>query len=135
MISNIIHRASAVVIAIAAIMAAGCGSHGTKLEFKGGELYYLPPVNAEEANKLGKFFIDDGFFDGNMKTVQLRKEGSTYEVRMVVKKGIEQDQEFVNIFKIYVSNISKVVFNGSKVDIHLCDEHLVTLKTIVSVDN
>lgn len=77
--------------------------------------------------------VSNEFFDGNEKTVQLNKNGSTYEFRMVIKKGIENDQEFINIFKQFAEELSVNVFEGSQTDIHLYDEYLKTLRVVVAI--
>tara|TARA_B100001250_G_C19140289_1_gene503515 strand:+ start:36 stop:419 length:384 start_codon:yes stop_codon:yes gene_type:complete len=116
-----------------ALFFTSCEGYGELLEFNGGELYYTSNVTLAEANKLGKYCVKEGFFDGNEKTIQLDKEGSTYLFRMVVKKGIENDQEFINIAKVTAAELSQNVFNGKQVDIHLCDENLKTLRVVVSL--
>ena len=83
----------------------GCGDHGTLLEFNGGELYYTPSVSEREAYRLGEYLVDSEFFNGELKTVQLDKTGNTYNFRMVIKKGIEKDEENIEIFKIFCYGI------------------------------
>lgn len=68
------------------------------------------------------------FADGSEKTVQINKSNNTYEFRLVVKKGIEQDQEYIDMFKVFAADLSTDVFNGEQVDVHLCDEYLNTLR-------
>ena len=46
---------------------------------------------------------------------------------MVVKQGIEQDQENRNLGKLLAAAISEICFNGAQVDTHFCDENLETL--------
>jgi hypothetical protein len=81
----------------------------------------------DEVNKLGEYLVDSGFADGETKSVQLNKSGKTYEFRMVVKKGIEQDQEYKNLGKMLGAEISADVFGGAQVDTHFCDENFKTL--------
>jgi hypothetical protein len=49
---------------------------------------------------------------------------------MVVKKGIEQDQEYAELGKSYAAQISTEIFNGKQVDVHFCDENLETLRVL-----
>ena len=49
--------------------------------------------------------VDSEFFNGELKTVQLDKTGNTYNFRMVIKKGIEKDEENIEIFKIFCYGI------------------------------
>ena len=115
-----------------ALFFISCEGYGELLEFNGGELYYTSNVTLAEANKLGKYCVQEQLFNGNRKTVQLDKEGSTYLFRIVVKKGLENDQEYINIAKATAAQLSREVFNGQQVDIHLCDENLKTLRVVVN---
>ena len=108
-----------------------CGNYGTLLEVNGAELYYTSSISEREAYRLGEFLVDNEFFDGEGKTVQINKSGNTYEFRMVVKKGIEKDEEFIQVFKNLSAVLSEDVFDGYSVDIHLCDEYLNTLRVVV----
>ena len=115
-------------------VVSGCSlTWGKRLEFNGGELYYTSSVTMEEANRLGDYLVEAGFFDGNEKTVQLTKAGSTYEFRMVIKKGLDEDEEYIAIAKIFAEELSRDVFNGDQVDIHFCDDQLKTLRVIVAL--
>ena len=111
----------------------GCGDHGTLLEFNGGELYYTSVVSEREAYRLGEFLVDSEFFDGELKTVQIDKTGNTYEFKMVIKKGIDKDEEFIQIAKIFSNKLSENVFDGYDVDIHMCDEYLNTIRVVVAL--
>lgn len=106
-------------------------SYGTELTFNGGQLFYTSSVTEAEAKKLGQYLVENGFFDGNLKTVQINKSGNTYEFRMVVKKGIEQDESMVLAAKMLAIELSESVFNNAPVDIHFCDERLETIRVIV----
>lgn len=124
---------SASLILISLQIMTGCGqSYGKMLEFNGGDLYYTGGINEDEANKLGQYLVTEKFYDGNEKTVQIRKNGNTYEFRMVIKKGLDNDQEFIQIVKQFAKEISANVFEGNHVDVHLCDRHLKTLRVVVA---
>jgi hypothetical protein len=109
----------------------GCSNYGEKLIFNGGELYYTSAVTINEAQRLGNYLVNSKYYDGNNKTVQLNKENGTYEVRLVIKKGLENDQEVVSLMKTFARDISIEVFGGASVDIHLCDNQLNTLRVVV----
>lgn len=98
--------------------------------FNGVQLFYTSAITEAEADSLGNFLISSEFADGDEKTIQLNKTGNTYEFRMVVKKGIEQDQEYTELGKALASEISEGVFNGQQVDVHYCDENLNTLRVL-----
>jgi hypothetical protein len=103
---------------------------GKQINKNGLQLFYTDKITEEEANRMVNFLIESEFVDGEKKTIQLNKNGKTYEFRLVVKKGIEQDQEYIELSKIFTLELSKFVFNNSPVDIHMCDELLNTIRVI-----
>ena len=108
----------------------GCSNYGKEKTFNGTQLFYTSSVTENEVNRLGQYLIDEGFADGDYKSVQLNKTGNTYEFRMVVKKGLENDQQYREIFRYFTAELSEYVFNGANVDIHLCDDSLKTLTVV-----
>lgn len=111
-----------------------CSSgYGKEKKFNGVQLFYTSKVTEAQADKLGNYLISGGFANGEKKTVQITKTGNTYEFRMVVKKGIEKDEEYTKLFKSYARELSQNVFNGERVEIHLCDDKLKTLKVIIPI--
>lgn len=112
----------------ALFLLAGCTNYGTEKTFNGVQLYYTSDVTEAQADALGDYLIKSEFANGEAKTIQLARQGNTYEFRMVVKKGIENDAEYAEAFKIFAKDISDNVFNGSQVDLHACDENLETLR-------
>jgi hypothetical protein len=117
-------------VGVLSITLSGCNQYGTKLKFNGGDLFYTKNVTAAEANKLGNYLVQDGFYSGNEISVQLDKSGSTYLFRMVIKEGYDQKQEYIDLMKEYSKQLSKDVFNGAAVEMHMCDKHLKTLKVV-----
>lgn len=113
-----------------AVFMAGCANYGKEKNFDGIQLFYTKAVTESEVDKLGRYLISSGATDGTKKTIQLNKNGNTYEFRMVVKKGLEQDQEYRNLFRLMTLEISQEVFDGKNVDIHLCDDKLETLSVV-----
>jgi len=102
-------------------------------EFKninGVELYFTSNISEDEVKKMCEYLLESGFADGERKTVQLDRNGNTYEFRMVVKKGIEQDDEYINLGKQMAAEISGHVLDNKQVDIHFCDEKLITLRVL-----
>lgn len=118
------------VLAILLAFGLACNQYGEKLEFNGGELYYTKNVTEAEAKKLGEYLVKEEFYDGKEKTVQLDKEGGTYQFRMVVVEDKRNDESTLEIFKTFASQISKDVFNDAPVEVHVCDENLKTLKVV-----
>lgn len=119
------------------LLLLGCSAEdfGTKLNFgDNNELYYTDIVKVSEAQALGDYLINEGFFkeDDNERSVQLDKTGTTYEFRMVIKKGLEQDDDTISLMKIFTKELSEHVFDGAIVDIHLCDDTFETLRVVVA---
>lgn len=114
----------------------GCGmfsEHGTKLNFGAGELYYKDGITAEEADKLGKYLLVQGFFDDeNPKSAQITKRNDTYVFRMVTQDDYIKDASFERTIRFASMDFSADVFNGAKVDVELTDDQLVTQKTVTS---
>ena len=126
---------SILIITMLSTFLSSCSSkYGKEKNFNGVQLFYTSKVTEAQADKLGKYLISGGFADGEKKTVQITKTGNTFEFRMVVKKGIDRDEEFTQIFKSYASELSKNVFDDEPVEIHLCDENLKTLRVVVPLD-
>ncbi|MEY2558739.1 MAG: hypothetical protein QOE34_2164 [Verrucomicrobiota bacterium] len=122
--------AAVVLIGVALLRIASCNNYGKKLTFNGGDLYYTSHVTEAEAKKLGDYLVKGEFFNGTPKTVQLNKTGDTYEFRAVVKKDTEKSASTVETFTLVAKTLSDDVFNHSKVVVHLCDDHLKTLRVV-----
>jgi hypothetical protein len=117
-------------IAAVTFTIQSCSKHGNELSFNKGELYYTESVQKSDAQKLGSYLQNEGFFNGEKRIVQLNREGKLWEFRMVVKKGTETDDEYINLFGFFSLQLSKAVFDNQPVDIHLCNDKLETLKVI-----
>jgi hypothetical protein len=115
---------------LATVLMLGCNSYGTKLEYGKSELYYTKNVTEAEAKKLGYFLNKQGFSEGERKTIQLDKSGDTYQVRMVVGEGKLNDEKFLADIQDDAGATSKYIFDGAKVEVHLCDDKLKTLKVV-----
>lgn len=123
---------------VAAVTVSGCdlNGYGSRLEFQGNDLYYTDAVTEAEAQKLGDFLVDQKFFDDSKRrSVQLTKEGETYQFRMVVvddyksMKGV-----YPNSFRALASTISRKVLDGKKLEFHLCNDKLETLEVLKPFD-
>lgn len=104
--------------------------YGRRLLFNGGEVYYQPPVTEQQARRLGGYLVAAHVFDGTRKTVQLAQPGNTLQFRLVVKEGLEPDQEKVEQVRRFGLELSRQVFDGAPLEIHLCDQRLNTLTTL-----
>ncbi|MGI9036260.1 MAG: hypothetical protein ACR2GD_09510 [Pyrinomonadaceae bacterium] len=103
---------------------------GTKLMFNGTEMYYTKNVTEAEARKLGNYMISVGFSNGQGKSVQLDKSGSTYQFRMVVIPEMQNNEQYLNVMKTAAAEISRNVFNNAPVEVHVCDNRFKTLRVI-----
>ncbi|MBP1924788.1 hypothetical protein J2Z76_000641 [Sedimentibacter acidaminivorans] len=109
--------------------------YGTKLTFgENNELYYTENVTVEEAQVLGDYLVKQDFFadDGNLRSIQLNKAGNTYEVRIIIKKGLEEDQSVIDSMEFLATDLSINVFNNKDIDIHLCDDNFETLRVVLA---
>jgi hypothetical protein len=104
---------------------------GTKLRFGKGELYYKAPVTEAEAQKLGRLLQEEGFLTTEKETtVQVQKTGSAFQVRCVVVPTA-LDNRLVEVgFRELGVRIKEEVFNKQPVEIHFCDELLLTKRVI-----
>lgn len=124
-----------IVTILLSLSISGCGAdYGEVMYYVGeNELYYTSNVTKAEAEELGDYLEENGFFsDGDRISIQLDKEGTSYLFRIVIKKGLENDEETIEIMKLISAELSQNVFNNESVDIHLCDEYFETLRTVVS---
>ena len=120
-------------IVLFAVFFAQCGGNsGGVKQVRGTQLLYTSAVTVKEVNKLADFLIASNFANENEITVQLDKSGNTYLFRMVVREGIENDPEMVEVFKTYAESISEGVFGGKPVDFHVCDKQLQTRMVVSS---
>jgi preprotein translocase subunit SecF len=118
------------VLAILLAFGLACNQYGEKLEFNGGELYHTENVTEAEAKKLGEYLVKEQFFDGKEKTVQLDKQGGTYQFKMVVIEDKRNDDSTLELFKTFASQISADVFDNAPTELHVCNEKLETLKVV-----
>lgn len=116
------------------IAMSGCNNYGKEKIFNGVQVYHTDKVTDAEADSLGNYLVRDGFADGKEKTVQLTKSGNTYQFRMVVKEGIDKDPEYLAIGKFMATMFSAKLFNGSPVELQLCDKYMTTLKVVPADD-
>ena len=119
-------------LALCVVAIAGCGGHGTKLTFKSGELYYSSNVTETEAQKLGDFLVEKKYFTDRKKvSVQLDREDDIYQVKLVVQDDYKNMKKIYPLaYQVLAGAISKDVFDGKQVQIHLTDNRLNTREVI-----
>ena len=115
-------------------MLSACNNLGDEKTYNGVELYHTKSVTDAEASKLGDYLVSEHFADGKAKTVQLTKSGDIYQFNFVVKDGADKDTAIIKNTKLFSSMLSAQVFNGAKVEIHMCDEYMKSLKVFASDD-
>ena len=126
-----------IILVTLAVLFIGCGrvsyppEWGKRLQYKGSNLFYVSGIIEKQARKLGEYLVKNGFFqEGNRGTVQIAKQGDTYHFRMVVKEGMDKDMEFIKTAGIFAATMSRDVFEGKNVEMHLCDPQLKTLQVV-----
>lgn len=108
---------------------AGCANYGEKIEVNKGETYYTEGVQKADAEKLANDLKEQGYFDGQEKSVQLNKTGDRFEPKLVVKPEAANSAEIDAAMKPFAEAVSKDVFNGTPVTLHTTNEKLKTIKT------
>lgn len=125
----------------AVLLGVGCSSKssaqwGKVLKYdKGGSLFYTSNVTEEEARRLGDYLLKVGFFqDDEPRISQLTKEGGVYQFRVVVDKEVIEKKPApetmgpVEAAGLLAQEMSERLFNGAKVEWHLCDDKLKTMR-------
>lgn len=109
---------------------AGQNPLGSVLKYDDGRLYYTKSVTQAEASKLGDYLTKELAFGATPEFVQVNKAGDKIEFRTTVRKGAEQDPAQVANAKELASLLSRHVFGGASVEVHLCDDQFKTLKVV-----
>jgi hypothetical protein len=124
----------AAIVSLVVLLLASCNmkDYGTKLKFKDGELYYTKNVAKEDADKLGNYLVDKGFFSDDKRiTVQLDKGGKdTVLFRFVVIDSFVNKPQYADLWQAMAGELSKDVFSNKPVTVHFCDKYLTTKKVI-----
>ncbi len=105
-----------------------CNNFGKEKDYDGVQLYHTADITDSQADSLGNFLVSAKFADGTAKTVQIAKSGNTYQFRFVIKANADRDPALSKTLKAFASVLSSNVFNGSPVEVDMCDEYLKTLK-------
>ena len=106
-------------------------SHGDKLTYGKGELFYTDNVSKGQAEKLGSYLQGVGFWQADRTiSVQLDKAADTFLFRMVVLPSYLNDPGFHQTAVTSVKEFSNNVFDKSPTIIHFCDDKFKTQKVI-----
>jgi ribosomal protein S16 len=103
---------------------------GRELSFGKAKLFFKLPVTESEARRLGEYLVAQEVLKPDSRC-QIAKQEGVYQFRFLAKEGIGLDQQFVTLLKVFASQLSQNVFEGAKVEIHLCDERLKTVQVVV----
>ena len=107
------------------------GALGQKIAFKTSELFYTANVTADEAQDVGNYLDDKGLFpDDRAVTVQLDKPFGAYQVRFCVRPEAAGDADVVNFYRDLRTDIANDVFQAADVEVHLCDQNMVTVRVL-----
>lgn len=118
-------------LAAGVFLATSLGCDRTqRAEFNGGEIFYNKTVSKDEVAMLGSFLVECNFFDGARKSIELVRKDDVIQFRMVVIEGYEDDQEYADLCADFIDGLSIELFDGEEVVMHLCDDHLRTLRVI-----
>jgi hypothetical protein len=115
-------------------LLSSCKNYGVEKTINGVQYFYTSNVTESELDRLADVLRDVGFDvkdENEGKTVQLNRTGNTYEIRAVIKKGLEMDSEFCDAAKTIAKYVSTSVFDDANVEFHLCDENLETVRVIL----
>jgi hypothetical protein len=115
-----------------ALLAAGCGGYGTRLQLGQGELYYTSAVTADEAQKVGQYLRQRGEFD-LPRSIQLHKSAGTYQLRLVIAAEYRGNDGVAQVQAMLGGRVSHYALGGAPVTVQLCDEHLKTYKEMPSL--
>ncbi len=103
---------------------------GTALDFKNVDISYHSPVTEHEAKKLAEFYsyqAKDGI------SILLTRTDNSYQIRYPLKKGAEHIVDNILVyssFRTTAERVSAEVFNGKKVELHLCNDWMWTKRMI-----
>lgn len=95
-------------------------------------LYVLSPLTDNEAEKLSEYldnYAKKRFHNGEFLTAQIRKDGNTYSLGLVVKEGLVDDDKSIANAQVLGIKVSNKVFDGQNVDIRHMDRNFKTLRT------
>lgn len=121
-------------VLFAAFLVSCSPNYGEKIDVQGADLYYKDSITLAQAEKIKNYLIEQQFFgdqadSGVGKSIQLAISDSTFAFRFPVKKGIDQDEQYIAQLKLIAGQLTELM--GQQVDIHLCDENLETIRTVI----
>jgi hypothetical protein len=119
---------------IGLLLIPGCSRVKQKYTVNNGEVFYRDGVTETEAKQVGEFLVQERYFDGGRKSVELAKNGTSYQFRVVVAPAYRNDPRALEEFRITAGRIGREVLNGAHVEVQICDDQLKTLATGEPID-
>ena len=119
-------------LAFCTMAIAGCQSYGKEYKLDSNHNVYYKGEGLDEAvaKKLANYLKDEKYFqDGKEATVQITKSKDTFNLNFVYNKDMV-NESIESGFLIFGAGISKTVFGGDPVTIHLCNNKLESFKNI-----
>lgn len=122
-------------LCIAMLTALGCGSllgtgYGPKVESGSVEVFYVDGATQAEATSLAAYLNKDLQAGVSKRSVQLKKSGDTYQLRVVIQTALQNDDKTKTAMQILGSGVSQEVLKGAPVEVHICDEKLKTISVL-----
>ena len=99
------------------------------------EVYYTNAITNSEALALANYLAKVNYGTETGATVQLNKELGIYQCRMVILPSFINDPKYIKTMQDATIELSNNVFNGTPVDIHLCDDQMNTKRIIPFINS
>ncbi len=127
-------------LGLAILTALGCGSifdtgYGPNVQNGSVEVFYVGGATQDEANSLAAYLNKDLTAGDKKRSVQLKKSGETYQVRVVIQTGLQNDEKTKTAMQILGARVSQEVLKGAAVEVHICDEKLKTISVLPTRDD
>lgn len=115
------------------VRAALFGNYGSKLKFgKDAAVYYKDGATEADASAVSKY-LESTALGKTAFNVQLTKHDGKFQMRFVVKEGVDKDDATMNMLNVIGSSTSALALNGQPVVVEATDAHFRTLKTLPSL--
>lgn len=88
-------------------------------------------VKDDLGKHVGTYFKELGYIDREKEnTIYISKDETIYNINLIVKKGMEQDDDLIKEMKNAVVYISEIGLDGDEININLMNEKKEIIKTI-----
>jgi hypothetical protein len=94
---------------------------GHEIIFNGGTLSHTWSVSEPEARKLGEYLVKIGIFDGRPETFHITRSNGTIQIRRIVRSAWDRNPQFVQSQTHFSQQLSRDVFGGETVELHVCN--------------